>query len=214
MSALWREFITLFRRNKSPRESGGGGQHLHCATCRYDLFGLPAQGDCPECGNSVFRSALVAARNLPDAGDLHHAPASRVPFAFIREQLGYPIDAFLFVSDFTGIAWEGTILASLASRQKVRHARAAEYGAGLREFRTGLRDFALNYFGDAPTATAALAAWGVRDSADFGRIVFHLVFAGAVKVSEEDSLADFNNLFTLATLFPTDPPNPAAISES
>jgi hypothetical protein len=41
---------------------------LRCLRCNYDLHGLPADGNCPECGLAVARSADAA------GGELRHAP--------------------------------------------------------------------------------------------------------------------------------------------
>ena len=44
-------------------------------------------------------------------------------------------------------------------------------------------------------------AWGVRETLDFGRIVFHLVEAGLLRKREEDSLTDFIDKFDFQDAF-------------
>lgn len=44
-------------------------------------------------------------------------------------------------------------------------------------------------------------AWGVHETIDFGRIVFHLVEAGLLRKRDEDSLSDFVDKFDFQDAF-------------
>ena len=44
-------------------------------------------------------------------------------------------------------------------------------------------------------------AWGVRNTMDFGRIVFHLVDGGLLRKRDEDTLADFIDRFDFREAF-------------
>ena len=57
------------------------------------------------------------------------------------------------------------------------------------ELLEGVRQFALNTFGCL--AATVLSGWGVRNSEDFGEIVFNLVAHGLMGRQESDSKDDF-----------------------
>lgn len=44
-------------------------------------------------------------------------------------------------------------------------------------------------------------SWGVRTTEDFGEIVFHLVEAGLLSKTEEDSRADFRDVYSFDDVF-------------
>lgn len=46
-----------------------------------------------------------------------------------------------------------------------------------------------------PMAVDVFSSWGVRNTLDFGRIVFHLVEEDLLRKRDEDSLADFVDRF-------------------
>jgi len=50
-------------------------------------------------------------------------------------------------------------------------------------------------------ATDVFAAWGVRQTLDFGRIVFHMVDAGLLTKRDEDSLGDFVDRYDFRQVF-------------
>ncbi len=68
-----------------------------------------------------------------------------------------------------------------------------------RELAEGLRQYALDQFG--PMARTVLEYWGVRNTLDFGRIVFHLIDAGLLRKTEEDSVQDFENVYSFSEAF-------------
>lgn len=53
----------------------------------------------------------------------------------------------------------------------------------------GIRELALQQFG--LMAQTVLGSWGVRETADFGQIVFNLIRSGHMKKTEQDTLEDF-----------------------
>lgn len=57
----------------------------------------------------------------------------------------------------------------------------------------GIRDFALEQFG--PMAMTLLHHWGIRQTEDFGQIVFNLVEFGIFGKTESDSLEDFTKVY-------------------
>jgi uncharacterized repeat protein (TIGR04138 family) len=69
------------------------------------------------------------------------------------------------------------------------------------ELLDGIKDHARERFG--PMAKDVLNAWGVHSTLDFGHIVFHLVEAGLLHATPEDSLSDFIDRYDFAEVFET-----------
>ena len=61
------------------------------------------------------------------------------------------------------------------------------------ELLEGIRTLALLEFG--LMARIVFRMWGVQSTEDFGRIVFNLVDAGLINTTEEETLADFRDVF-------------------
>lgn len=104
--------------------------------------------------------------------DSRYAPET---YAFIREAL-----------DFT------TRLLKKPSEGPGRHVTAAE-------LLEGIRQYALQEYG--AMALTVLNSWGIRRSADFGQVVFHLVEKELLGKTEEDSISDFDQGYDFATAF-------------
>ena len=67
------------------------------------------------------------------------------------------------------------------------------------ELLAGMRHYAGEIFG--PLAAAVWRRWGIRDTLDWGRIVFLLVDSGMLNRQEEDSLEDFRSGFDFEAAF-------------
>ena len=82
-----------------------------------------------------------------------------------------------------------------------------------RELQEGIRTFALQEFG--PLAATVLRAWGVRQTEDFGNIVFNMVEKGILGKTESDRREDFANGYSFAEAFdkPFLPPPDATVGE-
>jgi uncharacterized repeat protein (TIGR04138 family) len=63
----------------------------------------------------------------------------------------------------------------------------------------GLRDYAVQQYG--LLAKTVLNNWRIHETADFGRIVFAMIDAGLMRKTDEDSLADFVNVFDFDEAF-------------
>jgi len=68
-----------------------------------------------------------------------------------------------------------------------------------RELCCGLRDYAIARWG--MMARVVLAAWNIRETADFGRIVFGFIEFNIMQKQPEDSPDDFNNVFDFGEAF-------------
>jgi len=123
------------------------------------------------------------------AGTPEPAPAARgesgtldAAFARIRAHDGtYHERAYLFV------------LAALEFAQGRLPARRHLTG---NELAWACRDFALEQFG--LLAGEVLAFWGIRSTADFGRIVFLLIDVGLLARQPSDRLEDFDQVYDFA----------------
>jgi len=110
---------------------------------------------------------------------------------------GYRIEAYRFIRD--GLAHtvrmtHGVSENELADSDESRHVNG-------QQLCMGLRDFALKQYG--LMARPVLDRWGIRETADFGRIVFAMVDAGLMRKTDEDSLADFQDIFDFEEEFRT-----------
>ena len=68
-----------------------------------------------------------------------------------------------------------------------------------RELLEGIRLYALEQFG--PMARTVFEHWGVRETLDFGHIVFRLVDAGLLGKTEDDRLEDFDGVYDFEDVF-------------
>jgi uncharacterized repeat protein (TIGR04138 family) len=64
-----------------------------------------------------------------------------------------------------------------------------------RELLQGVRDLALREFG--LMARTVFRQWGIQRTDDFGDMVFNLVEAGLMSKTDEDTRADFHNIYDL-----------------
>jgi uncharacterized repeat protein (TIGR04138 family) len=67
------------------------------------------------------------------------------------------------------------------------------------ELLEGIRQHALSQFG--PMAVTVLEEWGIRNSRDFGEIVFNMVEIELLAKTENDNRDDFNNGYDFTDAF-------------
>ena len=84
----------------------------------------------------------------------------------------------------------------LAGRE---HAEGVERHVSGQEVLAGMRACALEQFG--PLAAQVWRAWGVKETLDWGRIVFLLVEHGMLKRQDGDKLEDFSDNFDFDRAF-------------
>ena len=84
----------------------------------------------------------------------------------------------------------------LAGRE---NAQGPERHVSGQELLAGMRVYAIELFG--PLAGEVWRRWGVRDTLDWGRIVFLLVDAGLLNRQEEDQIEDFKDGFDFDDAF-------------
>lgn len=73
-----------------------------------------------------------------------------------------------------------------------------------RDLAEGARDLALEEYG--PMALHVLEHWGLRRTADIGRIVFDLIDENVLSKTDEDSLEDFEEVYDFQQAFGEDAP--------
>jgi uncharacterized repeat protein (TIGR04138 family) len=81
-----------------------------------------------------------------------------------------------------------------------RHRRAGHVSG--RELAEGARDLALEEFG--PMAFDVLGHWGLRRTADIGRIVYDFIEEGILRRTDEDSIEDFTDVYDFHEAFVRD----------
>ncbi len=100
----------------------------------------------------------------------------------------YKPEAYLFV-----LAALHFTVASLAERRHISGQELLE----------GIRIYGLAQFG--PLTRQVFEHWGIHATEDFGRIVFALVEAKLLGKTEEDSLADFREVYDFSSAFDPQP---------
>lgn len=63
-----------------------------------------------------------------------------------------------------------------------------------KELLEGIRELALKEFG--LLAKTVFASWGVRETADFGKMVFEMVERGEMRKTDRDRLSDFSDVYS------------------
>ncbi len=116
----------------------------------------------------------------------------------VARETDYPVDAFLFLQrglDFTVRRLHG----DPPEEQGRRKGQSESRHVSGQQLCYGLRDFALQEYG--LMARTVLKYWGIRNSLDFGRMVFALVEADLLQKTEEDRIEDFEDVFDFAEAF-------------
>jgi len=67
------------------------------------------------------------------------------------------------------------------------------------ELLNGIKEFTLEQFG--PMAHTVLEHWGIKNTDDFGNIVFNMVENGLLKKTDEDNIEDFKKAYDLKKEF-------------
>lgn len=102
----------------------------------------------------------------------------------------YALEAYQFL-------FEG--LDHTVRRQGKTEAQGTQRHISGRDLVDGLRDLAATYFG--PLAAQVWRQWGVRNTMDWGRIVFLLVEEGLLNRQDSDTIDDFREVFDLDEAF-------------
>lgn len=126
-------------------------------------------------------------------------PDPRSPEDMERLILGdgrYPLDAYAFLHDGLALAVKRV--------HKDRKAEPGQRHVSGAQLCYALRDLAIERWG--ALARTVLARWRVRETLDFGRMVYLLVDNGFMQKTDEDSLEDFRDVYSFAQAFPATVP--------
>lgn len=96
----------------------------------------------------------------------------------------YKIEAYSFVM--------AALNYTVAKLDKPRHVTA-------KELLEGIRVYSLDQFG--PMAKTVFEHWGVKNTLDFGNIVFNMVNNKLLGKTEEDKLEDFKDVYSFDEVF-------------
>ena len=107
----------------------------------------------------------------------------------VREDGRYPPQAYAFLNEALTMA---------AKREHGQSADAPRHVTG-RQLCLAVRDLAVERWG--LMAPAVLRRWNVHRTADLGQMVFLLVDGGFMKKTQEDTLADFDDVFDFQQAF-------------
>ncbi len=145
-------------------------------------------------------------------------------FQLLQEDQRYTFDAYVFI--FEALQYAQDVLHMGAEGPSERPQRPSAEGAGQAEARvseceererhvTGqelceaIRRYALQQYGYM--AKTVLNSWGLRNTSDFGEIVFNLIRVGQMRKTPSDTRVDFDNIFdfdvALKQDFKITPPN-------
>jgi len=102
----------------------------------------------------------------------------------LEEDKRYDMEAYIFVMN--------ALQYTLGKMDEHRHVSG-------RELLSGIREFCLLQFG--PMSKVVLEHWGVRNTYDFGEIVFKLVDAGMMSRRPEDTIEEFRDVYDFKTAF-------------
>ena len=124
--------------------------------------------------------------------------------ARVAATTAYPVDALLFIQrglDFTVRRTHGEPLESTDPDEAVNLEDLNETSRHVtgEQLCWGLRDYAIDQYG--LLARTILKRWHIRESADFGRIVFAMVDNGLMLKTDDDTLADFTDIFEFDEAF-------------
>jgi len=68
-----------------------------------------------------------------------------------------------------------------------------------KELLLGIKDFAIEQYG--PMSKTVLEHWGLTKTEDFGNIVFNMIERKILSKTEEDSIADFKEIYAFQEAF-------------
>jgi uncharacterized repeat protein (TIGR04138 family) len=101
----------------------------------------------------------------------------------------YARDAYHFIRESLDFTQK---LISKENKGKVRHVSG-------QELLDGIRQHALAQFG--PMTVTVFSEWGIRNSKDFGEMVFNMVESGLLAKTEKDSRDDFQEGYDFTEAF-------------
>ena len=113
-----------------------------------------------------------------------------------RPRLRYHHQAYLFVKEALSVTQQ---MLGRDTAAESDHESAHISGQELLE---GIRVLGAQQYG--MLAPVVFASWGIRDTSDFGKIVFELIELGELRRTEQDQLSDFEDGYRFDAAFHQD----------
>ncbi len=115
----------------------------------------------------------------------------------IRDQAGpYPPEAYEFVRD--GLQHTVELIHGKDAATTLPEPDENRHVSG-QQLCMGLRDYAIQRYGRM--AITVLSHWRISRTEDFGRMVFAMIDGGLMSKSDEDTLADFTDIYEFDEAF-------------
>ena len=111
----------------------------------------------------------------------------------VRHDPRYAYEAYEFV--FHALSHTQKLLNREPPPEAERVEGETRYHVSGPELLQGIRDLALREFG--LMARIVFHRWGIKNTGDFGEIVFNLIEAGLMSKTDEDTRADFRDVYDL-----------------
>lgn len=132
-------------------------------------------------------------------------PSFQHPLAVVLQQdPRYRLEAYDFVRDALGFAQDCLRMGVEAevpwSEEDLPEAeeRVERHLSG-QQLCEAIRQYAIDEFG--LMAKPVLNSWGIRETGDFGEIVYNLIAVGLMKKSEQDRREDFDDVYDFEEAF-------------
>jgi uncharacterized repeat protein (TIGR04138 family) len=128
------------------------------------------------------------AKNIPEDFPADYEEKIR---DIIRRDPRYACEAYIFV--FAALEYTQRMAA------RARKPEGPVFHVTGRELLEGIRRYAIKHFG--LMARTVFETWGIRQTDDFGEIVFSLVDAGLMRKTDTDTREDFRKVYDFAEAF-------------
>ncbi len=114
---------------------------------------------------------------------MQHASFDKTVNNICKRKSTYKKEAYFFIREALDYTVKNLSKTSSGQRKHV---------SGI-ELLEGIKKFSLKEFG--PMTITVFRQWGIRNTSDFGEIVFDLVATGLLGKTEEDTKDDFDNVY-------------------
>jgi uncharacterized repeat protein (TIGR04138 family) len=117
----------------------------------------------------------------------------------LRQDKRYKVEAYAFVFDALRYGHEVLNMGRVRSEEPVGKGQEppAERHLTGQELCEAIRQYALEQYGYM--ARCVLDSWGVRNTGDFGEIVFNLIRVNEMRKTDQDRREDFDDVFDFET---------------
>jgi uncharacterized repeat protein (TIGR04138 family) len=126
--------------------------------------------------------------------------------ALLREDRRYKPEAYIFIFEALNFAQNVLGMGNEKSGELLSHSHKegdpeeiVERHVTGQELCEAIRQYALHQYGYM--SKSVLNSWGLRNTGDFGEVVFNLIRIGKMKKTPSDTRVDFNDIYNFDTAF-------------